>query len=80
MNGLKCLFVFSYRHVGYICDLPDEESVTWEQEGFWNKYVQEHGEPIADDRDGWTPHEEKRYQQWKKSMEEQFARPASEVE
>jgi hypothetical protein len=78
VNGMQYLFVFSYRHIGHVCDLSDEDFEMWKQAGFWNLYVQKHGDPHAVRRDEWTPCEEERYQQWKKFMEEQFARPTAE--
>lgn len=80
VNGLTFLFVFSYRHVGHVCDLSDAEFETWKQDGFWNRYVQEHGNPIAGPRERWTTFEEKRYLEWRKTMEEQFAIPTPDVE
>lgn len=79
VNGLTFLFVFSYRHVGHVCDLSDAEFEKWKQDGFWKRYIQEHGNPIADTRERWTTSEKERYQEWRKTMKEQFAIPTPEL-
>ena len=80
VNDSKWLFIFTYKHMGHVCELSDEEVESWKSDGFWNRYVETHGHPIAKKRKrDWNDAEEQSYQDWKKSMEGQFGGPASRV-
>ena len=74
-NDAKCLTIFSYKHTGHVCDLTPQEFSEWRADGFWNHYVEEQGNPIAEKRKHWTAAEEESYQRWKNTMENRFGDP-----
>ncbi|MCM2372343.1 hypothetical protein [Aporhodopirellula aestuarii] len=68
-TGKVSLLVVAYKHSGDICSLSDEEFAAWQKEGFWNTYIQRHGDPVDDQRKNktWTPQDEKAYAQWREN-------------
>ncbi len=80
VNGSRYLFIFTYKHMGHVCDLSDEEFTEWKADGFWNRYIETQGHPIAAKRKPtWNRAAEQEYQHWKRSMEEQFGGPMERV-
>lgn len=74
-NDSVCLYFFTCRHSGQICDLSAEEALEWKSEGFWKRYVRQRGHPIDEGpRRLWHADQERDYLRWRKWMKEKFNR------
>lgn len=71
-NGSTCLFIYTYKHTGYVCDLSSEELIEFQRNGYWNEYVARQGNPVAKKQATWTQPEVESWQQWKASVEAAF--------
>lgn len=71
-NGSMCLFIYTYKHTDYVCDLSSEELIEFQKNGYWNEYVARQGDPVAKKQATWTQPEVESWQRWKASVEAAF--------
>ncbi|MEQ9406101.1 MAG: hypothetical protein RIK87_00180 [Fuerstiella sp.] len=72
VNGSTCLFVFTYKHNGSVCNLSAEELIEFQRNGYWKEYVARKGDPVAQKRPTWIQPEVESWQRWKASVEAAF--------
>ena len=74
VNDQKYLFIFGYKHNHHVGGLSDEEFESWKRDGFWNRYIQENGDPIAEKRSNWSERDRREYLIWTESTQQKLAR------